>query len=228
MYELFIANKNYSSWSLRPWILMRMLDIPFDERPMPFPEPMGFAAFRDVSPSGKVPSLQHGDIVVWDSLAIAEYLHERHRGVWPADATARAWARSASAEMHSGFAALRNVCGMNCGIRVKLADVSPELQHDVARIAELWRDGLSRFAGPFLAGEAFSAADAFFCPVAFRVQTYGLDLDPTAAAYARRLLALPAMQDWYRAALVETWRIPKYEAEARAAGEWMEDLRANP
>jgi glutathione S-transferase len=228
MYTLHIANKNYSSWSLRPWVLMRALGIPFEERLTPFTDdPVAtHAAFQRFSPSGKVPCLKDGDTAVWDSLAIAEYLHERHAGVWPADSAARVWARSAAAEMHSGFSALRNICGMNCGIRIKLAAVPPELQADIARLSELWNDGLARSGGLFLAGAAFTAVDAFFCPVACRVQTYGLALDKNSAAYVRRLLDEPAMREWYAAALAETTRVTRYEEEARAAGDVTADLRA--
>ncbi len=229
MYELFIANKNYSSWSLRPWVLMKTLGIPFNERLTPFPPiEARNAEFRKFSPSGKVPCLIDGDTTVWDTLAIAEYLNERHAGVWPKDAKARSWARSASAEMHSGFATLRNTCGMNCGVRVRMREISPTLQGDLSRIAELWIDGLKRFGGPFLAGIAFTNADAVFCPVAFRVQTYGLKLDAESSAYVERLLALPAMREWYEAALKEPWRIERYEDDARAAGDVAEDFRAAP
>ena len=194
MYTLYIANKNYSSWSLRPWSLMRELSIPFEERLVPFSSLDNWAEFRAFAPSGKVPCLLDGDTVVWDSLAIVEYLAERHAGVWPADAQARAWARCAAAEMHSGFTALRERCTMNCGLRVRLREMPPPLARDVNRIGELWRNGLQRFGGPFLAGPAFTAVDAFFAPVAFRVQTYGLALDESAAAYARRAAAGSARQ----------------------------------
>jgi len=228
MYQLFIANKNYSSWSLRPWVLMKALNIPFEELLTRFGSPeQNREAFRKFSPSRKVPCLKDGESVVWDSLAIAEYLAERHSGVWPTDPKARAWARSAAAEMHSGFAALRNTCGMNCGIRVRMLEIALPLQSDISRIVELWSDGLDRLGGPFLAGDAFTAADAFFCPVAYRVQTYGLELGPTSSAYVATLLALPAMQDWYDAALRETWRIERYESDARAAGEITADYRAS-
>jgi glutathione S-transferase len=227
MYGLFIANKNYSSWSLRPWVLMKTLGIPFDERLFPFPErEPGRTVFNRFSPSGKVPCLKDGDTTVWDSLAIAEYLAERHPGVWPRDGKARAWARSTAAEMHSGFAALRNTCGMNCGIRVRMREVSPALQDDLTRISALWADGLEKFGGPFLTGRDFTNADAFFCPVAFRVQTYGLPLGEPANGYVARLLALPAMQEWYKSALAETWWIARYEEDARAAGEVTSDMRA--
>jgi len=226
MYVLYIANKNYSSWSLRPWVLMKALAIPFEERLQVFREGSNWDPFRAFSPAGLVPCLHDGPTVVWDSLAIAEYLAERHAGVWPADAPARAFARCAAAEMHSGFPVLRNICTMNCGLRIRLREVSPALQRNLDRIGELWNEGLGRFGGPFLAGPAFTAADAFYAPVAFRVQTYDLRLPGAAADYARRLLALPAMQDWYRAALAETWREQAHEAEALDVGTVLEDLRA--
>jgi glutathione S-transferase len=227
MYELFIANKNYSSWSLRPWVLMTALGIPFRETLVPFPGAApGNAVFKKFSPSGKVPCLVDGENVVWDSLAIAEYLAERHPGVWPTDAKARAWARSAAAEMHSGFGNLRNACGMNCGIRVKMKSVPEGVTQDLERLGELWNDGLKKFGGPFLAGKDFTNVDAFFCPVAYRVQTYGLNADATSQAYLQRLLKVPAMQEWYTAGLAETTRIERYEADARSVGEVTEDLRA--
>jgi glutathione S-transferase len=227
MYELHIANKNYSSWSVRPWVLMKTLDIPFRERITPFPPTApGRSVFKSFSPSGQVPCLVDGDTVVWDTLAIAEYLAERHEGIWPKDAKARAWARSASAEMHSGFTALRSACNMNCGIRVKLKEISPALEENLSRLAELWSDGLQKFGGPFLAGRDFSNVDAFYCPVAFRAQSYNLPLKGEAMAYVGRLLALPAMREWYEAGLKEAWRIERYEADARAAGVVTKDLRA--
>jgi glutathione S-transferase len=225
VYSLYIANRNYSSWSLRPWLLMRELGIPFEERLQVFAPGSNRAAFRRFSPSGTVPCLIDGVQVVWDSLAITEYLAERHAGVWPSDPGARAWARCAAAEMHAGFGALRSLCSMNCGLRIRLAEQPAALTQDVARIEELWLDGLDRFGGPFLAGAAFSAVDAFFAPVAFRVQTYGLPLGETALAYAQRLLACPGMSAWYAAALAEPWREPAHEAEARAAGTLLADLR---
>ncbi|UTP37877.1 glutathione S-transferase family protein [Phenylobacterium sp. LH3H17] len=227
MYELHIANKNYSSWSLRPWVLMRELGIPFDERLTPFDPESNWQAFRGFSPTGLVPALRDGHRSVWESLAIVEYLAERHEGVWPKDPDARAWARSAAAEMHAGFPTLREACTMNVGIRVRLGERSPKLEQNLARMDELWREGLERFGGPFLAGRAFGAVDAFFAPVAFRLQTYGLSLSPPAQAYAERLLALPSMQAWQAAALAETWRELGHEADARAAGEWLQDLRAS-
>ncbi|MDG4854773.1 MULTISPECIES: glutathione S-transferase family protein [unclassified Mesorhizobium] len=227
MYQLYIGNKNYSSWSLRPWLLMRTLDIRFEERLTPFPTGSSFSLFRSFSPNGRVPCLVDDGWAVWDSLSIVEYLAERHRGVWPADAKARAWARSAAAEMHSSFTALRNDCPMSCGVHVKLASMSAALKHDLFRLGDLWNDGLARFGGPFLAGDHFTAVDAFFAPVAFRAQSYGLAFEGAAAAYPKRLLDLPAMREWYAAGLAETWREPDHEAEVRAAGTVVEDLRAS-
>ncbi|MEO8016240.1 MAG: glutathione S-transferase family protein [Pseudomonadota bacterium] len=226
MFELFIGNKNYSSWSLRPWVLMRELNVPFRETLVPFGGAQNPDVFRSFSPTGKVPALVDGNITVWDSLAITEYVGERHAGVWPAEAAARAWARSAAAEMHSGFQALRNACAMNCGIRVTLESTAAPLVRDLARLEELWADGIGRFGGPFLTGTGFCAADAFFAPIAFRVQTYEPPLNAGARRYAAHLLALQSMKDWYAAALRETWRDEEHEIEARALGQWREDLRA--
>ena len=223
-YTLHITNKNYSSWSLRPWVLMRALGIAFDEVLHPFTR--GSAAdFREISPSGKVPWLVDGDTVVWDSLAIAEYLAERHAGVWPADAIARAWARSAAAEMHSGFTALRGQHGMNVGVRVSVAQRSPALLADVARIEHLWNEGLARFGGPYLAGPAFSAVDAFYAPVAYRFRTYGIAPQGAAANYLANLLAHPAMREWEAAALAEDFRDPPHEDELALIGRVTADLR---
>ena len=225
MYTLHIGNKNYSSWSLRPWALMSELGIPFAEVNHVF----GAGFLRSIagkSPTNRVPVLHHEGRQVWDSLAILEYLADRHAGVWPTDATARAWARCAAAEMHSGFQALRNDCGMSCGVRVKLHRVSDALAKDVARISQLWTEGLDRFGGPFLAGRELGGVDAFFCPVAFRVQSYGLELSEPAAGYARRLLAAPSMKRWYEAALAEPWRDADHDAEIAQSGRIVQDLRA--
>jgi glutathione S-transferase len=226
VYELIIGNKNYSSWSLRPWVLMKSLGIPFEETLRQFEPVSSWGAFREFSPTGRVPLLKDGDVSVWESIAIVEYLAERHAGVWPSDSVARAWARSAAAEMHAGFSTLRNICTMNCGIRVVLKETPKALQEDIARFTELWNDGLKRFGGPFLAGDQFTAVDAFYAPVAFRVQTYGLVLDPASQEYVDLLLRQPAMQEWYEAGLKETFREPVHEEEARAAGTWTADFRA--
>ncbi|MBT1063164.1 glutathione S-transferase family protein [Bowmanella sp. Y26] len=227
MLRLYIANKNYSSWSLRPWLLMSTLDIPFEEVLVPFGGQTAPEAFQRFSPTGKVPCLVDGGNTIWDSLAIIEYLAERFPGVWPQDPDRRAWARCASAEMHAGFMAIRDICTMNCGLRVKLHGWSKPLDKQWQRIDSLWQQGLHAYGGPFLAGEQFSAVDAFYAPLAFRAQTYTPALSDEAQAYAARLLALPAMQLWYQAALLETWRDEEHEQEARQAGVWLADLRAS-
>jgi len=224
--KLYIANKNYSSWSLRPWVLMRTLSIAFEETIKPFPMGGGATGFDSFSPSARVPVLVDQGHTVWDTLAITEYVAEQHPQVWPSDSNARAWARSAAAEMHSGFTALRSACPMSCGVRVELNEPLPQgLLHDLQRLQALWQDGLQRFGGPFLAGSAFSAADAFFCPVAFRVQTYGLTLSTAYMAYVNTLLDLPAMQDWYNSALQEPWIEPAHDAEVLAKGSLLQDYR---
>ena len=160
---------------------------------------------------------------------IVEYLAEREPSVWPRDTAARAWARSASAEMHSGFSAVRHYCTMNCGVRVRLhplpAPQAAELASEWARIDALWCEGLERFGGPFLAGSAFTAVDAFYAPVAFRAQTYSPELSAAARAYVQRLLELPAMRQWYQEALIEPWRDEPHEAEVRSLGDILSDGR---
>jgi len=225
VYTLYIANKNYSSWSMRPWVLMSELGIPFEERLVPFGQGNNWDSFRVFSPSGKVPCLHDGDTVVWDSLAIIEYLAERHPGIWPSEPKARAWARCAAAEMHSSFGALRQNASMNCGVRVRLHHVDEGLRADLARLDELWSEGLRRFGGPYLAGATFSAVDAFYVPVAYRIQTYALPMQAQAADYAQRLRKLPSVHRWYVEALREPWRDLAHEDETHLAGEWLEDLR---
>ncbi len=226
MYQLYIANKNYSSWSLRPWVLMRELHIGFVEHLLKFGETASWERYRTVSPTGKVPCLVADGVTVWDSLSIVEYLAERHPGIWPARSDARAWARSAAAEMHSGFDELRSRCSMSCGLRVRLNEVTPGLERDLARLDALWNDGLERFGGAFLAGDAFGGVDAFFAPVAFRIQTYGLRLGARGAAYAARLLDLSAMRSWHAEALAETFRDETHERENATLGTVLQDLRS--
>ena len=222
MYELIITNKNYSSWSLRVWVLMRHLGIAFSERLLPYSP----GAFRGITPSGTVPCLVDDGTLVWDTLAITEYLAERHAGVWPEDPRARAWARSAAAEMHSGFRALRNDCSMSVGVRIRRHGISPALHADLARLAELWADGFRRHGGPFLGGRKFTAVDAFYVPVASRVQTYGLPLPAQAADYAARLLDMDPVKEWVAAGIAETFRDPSHEEEILSQGILLEDLRA--
>lgn len=225
MYTLFIANKNYSSWSLRPWLLMRALAIPFEERIVEFAAGSNWSAFRKFAPNGRVPCLHHGDTIVWDSLSIVEYLAEHHAGVWPDAPVARAWARSATCEMHSGFNALRSGCPMNCGIRVALREFNQPLRADIARIDELWTESIARFGGPYLGGRTLSAIDAFYAPVVFRAQTYSLPLSDAAQHYADHMLRQPAMQSWYEAALAESWREESHEREVTQIGDVVADYR---
>lgn len=199
--------------------------IPFQEHLVPFGQAAAWDAYRKISTSGKVPCLVDGTTIVWDSLAITEYLAERHKAIWPQDVTARAWARSTAAEMHSGFAELRGRCPMSCGHRIRLNESTSDLQRDLDRISTLWTDGLTRFGGPFLAGRDFSAVDAFFAPVAFRIQTYGIKLTATSMTYAKRLLELKSMQDWYAAALNEKLRDESHDIEIMRVGTVIEDLR---
>ena len=225
MYELITANRNYSSWSLRPWVLMKALAIPFTDRIEPFTKPSNYDEFRAFSPTGQVPVLLDQGRTVWDSLGIVLYLAERHEGVWPADVEARAFAQSAVAEMHGGFSALRNDCTMNVGVRVTPKAMRPALERDVARIRELFETALDRFGGPWLGGAQFTALDAFYAPVAFRVRTYGLDVG-AGQAWVDHVLAHPAMLEWEAEALAETWREASHEEELAAAGRIVADYRA--
>ena len=224
-YTLITANRNYSSWSLRPWVLMKALGIPFEDRFEPFTKPDNYDDFRRFSPTGQVPVLIDAERTIWDSLGIAMYLAERHQGVWPAGEDARAWAQAIAAEMHGGFGPLRNDCTMNVGVRVTPRPMSPALQRNVARIREIFETGPARFGGPWLAGPAFTAADAFYAPVAFRVRTYGLDVG-AGQAWVDHMLTRPAMQEWEQAALAEAWREESHEAELAAAGVVTADYRA--
>lgn len=229
-YTLITANRNYSSWSLRPWLLMAALDIDFEDRIEPFAAPTNHDAFRSFSPTGQVPVLiddspSTGPRTIWDSLAIVLYLADRHEAIWPVHPAARAWAQSATCEMHSGFAALRNDCTMNVGVRVEPKPMSDALKANVARITELWADGIDRFGGPWLAGAEFSAVDAFFAPVAFRARTYGLEVGPAGTAWVENILAHPAMREWERQALAESWREIGHEEELAACGRIIADYR---
>lgn len=223
-YTLVTANRNYSSWSLRPWVLMKALGIGFADRIEPFTKPVNYDEFRAFSPTGQVPVLIHGQRTVWDSLGIVLYLAERHGGVWPEDADARAFAMCGVTEMHGGFAALRNQCTMNVGVRVKMGPHDAALAKDVARVRELFEEGLERFGGPWLAGPAFTALDAFFAPVAFRVRTFGLDVGK-GKAWVDHILAHPAMQQWEAEALEEDWREESHEEELAASGAIVGDHR---
>jgi glutathione S-transferase len=214
---LVIGNKNYSSWSMRPWLALRANNIPFEEVLIPLYT--GDADKRRIlgfAPSGKVPALIDGDITVWDSLAIIEYVAERfpRTQLWPDDRASRAHARSISAEMHSGFAALRNECGMNLHRPVGVKSLSENARADIARIAQIWSDCRGRHgsSGPYLFG-AFSGADAMYAPVVHRFRTYAVDLTPRARDYMETMSALPAFQEWTSAGLAETLVIEKFESD---------------
>ncbi|HKY62736.1 MAG TPA: glutathione S-transferase family protein [bacterium] len=212
--QLVIGNKNYSSWSLRPWLLLRQMGLEFEEILIPLFREDWKAEVLKHSPSGKVPVLIEDGRTIWDSLAIAEYLAEKYprMNLWPEDPAARAMARSVSAEMHSSFAALRTECPMNVRRKPVPIELKPEVQADVARIQEIWREARSRHSkfGPFLFGH-FSIADAMYAPVVFRFTRYAIEMDATARAYAETILGLPAIQEWIQAALAETWMIPMNE-----------------
>jgi len=206
MYQLYLGNKNYSSWSLRGFLAMKLSGAPFVEQPVSLsgtgePNPGN----RSFSPTARVPCLHDGATVVWDSLAIAEYLAERHPGMWPADPPTRAWARSVAAEMHSGFSVLRNEMTMCIRERVDVRPWSPGLVRDIARITEIWNEGRARFAqgGAYLCGP-YSLADVFYAPVAFRFRTYGVSPEGAAGAYLQTALQHPFVREWESAALAET------------------------
>src|SRR6201994_3620586 len=213
--KLVIGNKNYSSWSMRPWLALRANDIAFEEVFIPlYTGAADKQRILDVTPSGKVPALIDGDITVWDSLAIIEYVAERfpQSRLWPEDRAARAHARAISAEMHSGFMALRNECGMNLHRPVKAIELSADARANIARIEQIWIDCRQRYgtSGPFLFG-AFGGADAMFAPVVHRFHTYAIELAPGAADYMKAMMALPAFDEWTRAGLAETIVIERFE-----------------
>lgn len=213
MLQLYIGNKNYSSWSMRPWVLMRQAGIAFEEVPVRFDSFDAGSQFKRrlqaVSPTAKVPVLVDGDLTIWDSLAIAEYLAETHpdRQLWPQDRAARAHARSVTAEMHSGLTALRSHCGMN--IEALLPDVGailwrdqPGVRADVQRLVDMWGELLATYGGPMLFGE-FTIADAFYAPVCMRLATYALPVPAHIADYVRRVQQLPGVKAWVDGALAE-------------------------
>jgi glutathione S-transferase len=205
--KLLIGNRNYSSWSLRPWLLLRQAGIAFEEELLTFGSSDFAARVKRYSPAGKVPVLVDGDLVIWDSLAIAEYVAEKFpdKGLWPDATAARALARSICAEMHSGFADLRSRMTMNCQTHFTNVLFDVKVRKEVARVVEIWQDARQRFggAGPFLFGR-FTVADAFFAPVTVRFAGYGVELPPVASQYVDTIGALPAMQQWLAAARAET------------------------
>lgn len=201
MYSLYIS-KPLSSWSLRPWILLKELAIPFEEIQVNFLEDRQKQrqTFVKFSPTAKIPVLHANNQIIWDSLAIVEYIAEDYPQVWAADKTARAWSRSACAEMHSGFMKLRQICGFNPLVTSPLTEVPEDVVADLKRIDQLWQEGLTQFKGPYLAGKTFTSVDAFFLPVASRIATYGLEnyLSEISRCYQQRLLNLPSFQAWLK------------------------------
>jgi glutathione S-transferase len=208
--ELVIANRNYSSWSLRPWLALKQTDLPFSVSVIPLRQENTRAEILARSPSGKVPALIDGDLTVWDSLAICEYIAELapQAGLWPADPATRAVARSVASEMHSGFMALRSNMPMNLRAELPGWGRTPDVIADIARIEKIWTGLREKYAasGPFLFG-GFTIADAMYAPVVTRFKTYGVALNDAAQAYADAVLETPAMQEWRKAALKETWTI---------------------
>jgi glutathione S-transferase len=219
-FTLVIGNKNYSSWSLRGWLMARIAGIEFEEIMVPLDLPDTAASIKKHSPSGKVPALLHRGLAVWESLAIAEYLNDLkpEAGLWPAAVAARAHARSVSAEMHAGFSELRGNMPMNIRASYPGKGMTPAVRADIERITGLWRDCRKRFAGAapkddgFLFG-AIGAADAMFAPVVTRLRTFGVQLDSDAEAYCTAIMAYPAMKEWVEAAKHEPWLIASAEFE---------------
>ncbi len=213
---LVIANKAYSSWSLRPWLALKQAGAAFTEVVIPLRQPETAAAIARWSPAGRVPVLRHGDVTVWESIAVLEYIAEvfPEAYLWPADPAARAHARTLAAEMHSGFLPLRTHMNMNIRRQRPGHGRTPEVDKDIARITAMWRDCRARFGagGPFLFG-AFTNADAMYAPVVTRFKTYGVSLDSECQAYADAVLDLPAMRTWYADAEREPWTIAAFEGE---------------
>ena len=214
MLHLVVANKLYSSWSLRPWMVLKAFDIPFSETVIPLRLAESKAAIEKFSPSGKVPVLIDGAVTVWESLAIIEYAAEKfpEHAIWPRDTAARAEARAVSSEMHGGFMALRQACPMHLGKRFKTPALGDESKANVARIETLWRETRGDFgqSGPYLFG-AFSAADAMFAPVVTRLDTYQIPVAKDTRAYMDAILNHPAFLEWRTAGRAELWRIGDYE-----------------
>ena len=216
--HLVIGNKNYSSWSFRPWIAMKVLGIPFEEILIPFGTPLGNPEFRArlkaYTPAGLVPVLIDGDVHVWETLAIMEYLAENFpdERLWPADKKARAEARAISSEMHAGFSALRSECPMNLRRPVRERALSEAARANVARVDAMWSDCRARYGGPFLFG-AFCAADAMYAPMVARLNTYGIEVGSEARRYMEVMMALPAWAERHADALKETWVVPEDEAD---------------
>jgi glutathione S-transferase len=217
-FTLVIGNKNYSSWSLRPWILMRHLQLPFEEVTIPLDQPESAERIRQYSRAGRVPVLRHGELLLWESIAIAEYLCELTAAGLPRERSTRALVRAVSAEMHAGFAELRAQWPMNARATGRRTPMTALLRADLERIDALWSDCRARFGaeGAWLFGE-YSMADAMFAPVALRCRTYGASLSPAADGYLQTLLQDAPLREWLRAAELETWHLPRSEVGLPAA-----------
>src|SRR5580700_5630755 len=213
---LIIGNKNYSSWSFRPWIAMKVAGIAFDEQVIPFNDPDFKQTVLAVARNGKVPALDDGGVHVWESVAILEYLADKfpRAGLWPSGSSAPAHARAIAAEMHAGFLALRRECPMNFWRPVLRRDLSPDAVANVARIDAMWSDCRARFGqgGPFLFG-SFGAADAMYAPIVSRFHTYAVEVGAPSRTYMAAVMALPAWSEWKDAALNEPWVVPEDEPD---------------
>jgi glutathione S-transferase len=212
--KLILGNKNYSSWSLRPWIAMRNAAIPFVEEVIPLYEPGSAERMAAYSPTGKVPVLLDGDMVIWESLAILEHIAERFpkAQLWPADPKARAYARAIAAEMHAGFVPLRRQCPMNMRRESRRLKLTAEVEANVRRIEQIWTECRERFGdgGPFLFG-AFGAADAMYAPIVSRFSSYAIEVGTVGEAYMAAVMALPAFVEWRDAGIAEPWIMPGNE-----------------
>ncbi len=220
MFDLYIGNKNYSSWSLRPWLLMKHFGIPFREHLVSVAGRDYNAALKPLAGNARVPCLHDDGFQIWESIAIAEYLAEKHPAMWPADAKARARARCISAEMHAGFVHLRTAMPMNLKFKLKGKPAAPAVQREIDRVVEIWSEARGQFAsgeGPWLFGD-FSIADAMYAPIACRLNVYNVDLPPVAAAYRDAVLAHPAVGEWIAAALQETEAHAHYDRLADEYG----------
>ena len=213
MLKIVIGNKNYSSWSMRGWLALRLTGAELEEIVVGLDLPDTAEKIRKYSPSGRVPCLIDGDLAVWDSLAIAEYLAEKFpdKPLWPKDRAERARARSVAAEMHSGFANLRNDCAMKMRASFPAKTLRPETQAEVDRILAIWEDCLKRSGGPYLFGKAFTIADAFYAPVVSRLRTYSIPVRGPAKAYTEAVWATAIVQEWFAGAKAETLRAARYE-----------------
>jgi glutathione S-transferase len=224
MYQLFIANKNYSSCSLRVWLLMKQVRIPFEEKMITFGNGNNWEKFSSFSPSGKLPCLKDNNLLIWDSISITEYLAEKFSLIWPINSSARAWARSISAEMHSDFEFF-NSKSLSCATEVNITVIFDNLSEALTRIDDLVHEGLGNFGGPFLAGEKFTAADAFCPPTIIKINNYNLSVSTETNQYFNKILALPNLKEWIDQAIQEPWKISEYEEMEKDFGRLIRDKR---